>query len=1035
MLIILLTGLMVLSGWTPYTTTETYAAANTIAHWSFNEGTGNVTKELVSNTNDSIHYVFNNAVYKPSTDPQWKNDGIQGNALLFDGYSTYVERNPITSIPDQNFSVEAWVAPRSYEWGDDKRLSAIVNQHDKNNKQGFILGMYRSGTWSFQIGLNDGNWYEVWSYEKLPKFEWSHVTATFNSTAGELVLYLNGKKVASNNRLPINANMVPSSNPLMIGKNNQSVTNGCPPWEERCRPGVYSYNMFNGLMDEVKIYDQTLLQSEVQNSYNGYLSELGGNLPTPDIALDPSIYDGDRHRPIYHAIPGGHWINEPHAPVYFNGQYHLFYQHNPQGPYWHQIHWGHWVSDDMVHWRNLPPAIAPNIDDVNPDGSWTGGAVIDDNGNPTIFYTAGDNSRGTNNQNIAIARSTYWKDGNNDLVNWEKDPELAVVQQPNEGKYGDFRDPFVFKDGNLWYMLVTSGVEGKGGTALVYTSKDMKNWTYRNPLFTVDPDQYPELGTAWELPAMSKIGVDANGNDKYIFTMGPQGTGAEFRVYYWIGTWDKANFRFIPDQQAPQVLDVGGFTFTGPSQMIDPKTGRLILFTITQGQRTSQQEYDAGWAHNAGLPVELTLRPDGQVGIQPISELQSLRGNQLVNITSDTSIADANQILANIQSDTLEIELELDGGLANEYGLMVRKSPQGEEETVIYYKNSSQEFWVNREKSSLDPEVLKGYQGGEVDLNGEHVKMRIFLDKSMVEAYLNGVKSLTTRVYPTRTDALGLELWGNEDQNTITVKSMKVWEMNSAYNLIPVSGVKLNTSSLNVYVGDEEPLYATVSPSNASKKDVTWTSSNPQVATVTNGRVLGKAPGTAVITAKTREGQYTAKSTVTIQSPPESEDLPNHSFETGDLSGWIIESGEAFLPSHVTKDTGWSWGGPYNHHGTYHLSGFRAAGDDGKVGVLRSKNFVLGGNGQIDFLIGGGQDEEKIHVALVRSSDNKVLFRAGGPGSHWLDTPGETEAYTRKYWDASEYISTEVYIRIVDNKTSDFAHINVDDFNVPVQTP
>lgn len=74
-------------------------------------------------------------------------------------------------------TIETWVAPRAYEWEDNGVLSAIVNQQDKPAKQGFSLGVFRGGTWSFQIGSN-GNWYEVWAYEPLPKYEWSHLVAT-----------------------------------------------------------------------------------------------------------------------------------------------------------------------------------------------------------------------------------------------------------------------------------------------------------------------------------------------------------------------------------------------------------------------------------------------------------------------------------------------------------------------------------------------------------------------------------------------------------------------------------------------------------------------------------------------------------------------------------------------------------------------------------------------------------------------------------------------------------------------------------------
>ncbi|WP_407945738.1 GH32 C-terminal domain-containing protein [Paenibacillus puerhi] len=996
---------------------HTEAAATQIASWKFDEGTGKTTKETVSALNDAIHYVHNNAVYKPSSDPIWRSDGISNSALLFDGYSNWVTHNPIQT-PTNAMTIEAWVAPRAYEWGDNGILSAIVNQHDKPGKQGFLLGMFRHGAWSFQIG-SKGQWYEVWSHEPLPKFEWSHIVATVDGTAGTMKLYLNGKEVASRT-IPANSTITHSSNPLLIGKNNQST-----------QLAAFPLNMFNGLIDELKINSGAYSAAEAESAYQSYLTQLGGNVPTPNLSFDRSVYSGDKHRPTYHAIAPGHWMNEPHAPLYYNGQYHLFYQNNQHGPYWHNMHWGHWVSEDMVHWRDLPPALAPELFQADPDGDWTGTAVLDDSGNPTLFFTAGNDSKPyiSSNQNVGVARSTVKTDGDNDLKSWVKERKLAVAQQPGQGKLGEFRDPYVFKDGSTWFMFVGTGIEGQGGTAAVYSTTDpnLMNWMYRGPLYQTNQAEYPYLGAVWELPVLLPLG-----KGKHVLAISPVGPGADVEVYYWIGSWNSSTAKFIPDHPEPQLMDFGDFKFTGPSGFTDPATGRNIMFTIAQGERPSQEESDAGWAHNAGLPVELSLRADGRLGIKPIDELQSLRGQQLLNMTTDTSFAAANQALSSITGDTLEIELELARGSADQVGIKVRKSPNSEEETLVYYKNSTDEYGVDRTKTVAG--TSKGIQKGKVDIGSENVKLHLYLDKSMLESYLNGLKSITTRTYSTRDDAKGLQLWGDANTNSIVVKSLKVWRMNSAYETVPVSGVTLSPASLQVTVGGKKSVYATVAPANATNKNVTWTSSNPSVATVNNGVVTGKASGTATITAKTRDGSKMGSSTVTVATPPASVNLTNGGFETGDLSGWIVESGNAFTNAAVTNEAVFWDNQPFNHKGNYHLWG-NLSGGDASTGVLKSQVFTLGGNGQVSFLVGGGSDIDKLYIAFVRASDGKELFRSTGPGTYWnwQSNKGETEAYTRRYWDATEHIGTSMYIKVVDERSDGWGHLNVDDFIVPVQ--
>ncbi|WP_241674637.1 S-layer homology domain-containing protein [Paenibacillus luteus] len=930
----------------------------TIFYMSLDEGAGKKALEGLSNLEHDVNYVFNNARYMASKDPRWTSRGVKGGALLFDGYSNEIEVNAKNSVPVSDaLTLEAWVAPRSYEWGDGNKLSGIVSQSDQDKAEGFALGMYRHGKWSMQVGIG-GQWIQVWVNDHpLEKYKWNYVAATFDKKDGMIKLYLNGQEVASQST-PVNIPITPSTENLIIGKNNKPVE----------LAGLFSFNMFSGLIDEVKLQNKALTGQEILAEYENVKALHSGVIPeilNEDIDEDPAVFDGDQHRPQYHAMPPQNWMNEAHAPIYFNGKYHLFYQHNPQGPYWHQIHWGHWVSDDMVHWENVRPALAPESGTLDPDGAWSGSAAYDRDGNPVLFYTAGNDSMSPN-QRTGLATPADLSDPN--LEEWTKYPE-PVTEQNGNGIHNEFRDPFVWYDNETdkWYQLVTSGLQDfSSGTALVYVSDDMYNWEYKGPLYVSDRSLYPELGTVWELPVLLPIGEDSMGNQKYIFMINPHekpeqvppasDVQRDVEVFYWIGTWDRDNFKFIPDQEEPSKLDVGDGYLTAESGMVTPD-GRTVIYSMVQNVRTPQAEYQAGWAHNLALPVSLSLDEHDELRIEPIQELQSLRGEKLVNF-SEKNLQTANQLIHNVKGDMLEIMMEIDPGEAEKFGLKVRRSDNGQEETLIYYDKTDSTFNVDRTKSSIDPDVrVDGIQGGYVDLDGENLKLHIYLDRSVVEAFANNKKKLTTRVYVGRYDSLGLQVWGDND---ITVKSMEVWEMNAL----------TGEPAAPVYVPDN------------------W--DNSVFTDITN--------------------------------------LSNHDFATGDLTGWITE-GDAFQDAHVT-DTQFFWETIYfnpSHKipGGYHLWGFNeGAGGDSLTGTLKSQNFVLGGNGKINFLISGGRDIDKLYVALVRASDGKELFK---------ETATNYEEYQRKIWDASPYIGEELYLKVVDQSTSGFGHINVDDFNVPVK--
>ncbi|MFG3246358.1 GH32 C-terminal domain-containing protein [Streptomyces sp. NPDC048187] len=937
------------------------------ARWDFDERTGAIAREAVSGSAIPVEYVFNDARYKPDSDPV-RRRGVRGRALYFDGYSTCVTaEGPGKLDLADGMTIGVWIAPYAYEHGIDGKPQALVNQHDPGARTGFLLGLRRFGQIVFQLGFGT-DMIEVKGDVGQPaaKGRWSHVTATYDPAAHQLRLYLDGGLIgtaATPDRAPEPA----PGEPLLIGKHNRPTLLN----------GEFHANMYMGLMDSLAIRPGALDDATAQREHAEKVAALPGHrVPRPDLAPHRSRFDGDRHRPQFHMLPPWHWMNEPHAPVYFKGKYHIFYQHDPLGPFWGQIHWGHAVSTDMVHWRDLPIALAPAADSAGPDGIWSGSACVDGDRGPVLFFTGGDD-RLPYRQRTGIAVSTYRTDGDTDLPTWTMRSEPVteapanLLAGPGTAWAENFRDPFVWEEDGVWYQLVGSGIvdydgaqvtRKHGGTALLYTARRPEGpWIYQGPLHWNDLAKVPEPGEVWELPVLLPLpGPGGRRTGKHILLICPWWEGfnpnAVKHTYYWIGTFDKREHRFVPDHEKPREFDFGEH-FTGPSGFVTPD-GRSVVFSITQDRRTEQQHAQSGWAHNAGMPVSVSLRQDGTLGVEPIAEAAGLRGPRLARIRH-ASVAEANRRLAGVSGDLLDIHAVIEPRGARTITLAVRACADGTEQTLLTYDTDERRFLIDRGRSSLDPDVRKGVHGGSVELDGGLLTLRVLLDRSMLEAYVNGTHSITSRVYPTREDATGLRL--TAEGGSARVVSLDVWRMNGAYDT------------------------------------------------------------------------PTAPAVYDPPRPADVDALPNHDFATGDLTGWTVVSGTTFSDANVTTRTDWGWGGPFYQAETeddpagHHLWGFNpSGGGDDATGVLRSTTVVLGGDGVVDLLVSGGDDPDRLYAAAVRADDGKVLAKATGRN---------TEQYRRVVFDLSAHIGDRIYIEVVDRADGGWGHINVADVNVPVRRP
>ncbi|MBQ8414568.1 MAG: hypothetical protein IJX58_04910, partial [Clostridia bacterium] len=536
-----------------------------VLNYSLDESDGSLTKESVSGMDYTINYVFNeqhaDSLFKEPNDPL-RRPGVKGNALYMDGFSNNIVNKDFIA-PSSAITMSAWVAPRVFEnivyydgassGAGHTRLTSIINKGDIEMGEGFLLGYGRLGLWGIQLALHSeetGEDFVVGFYDPinaLPLYEWSHVAVAFDGNTGYIGLFYNGE-TAYEAIIPelVATSIIYTEEPLRIGA---YVT-------PQIEFGI-KRQMVSGLLDEVSIYSSALTPKEIVEIYNDTDSdEAHPYLDFKDIALDSSVYEGDRYRPQYHAIPPAVWMNEPHSPFYYKGMYHVFYQHNPAGPYWSQIRWGHIVSKDMIHWEYVKDAVVPTAG-ICPEGIWTGGACIGPDGTPWLAITAGTNLYGNPNhggQNVAFAHA---KDPNDPyLTDWVVEDKL-VITQPNDNSQGEreqFRDPFVWYDDGTYYMMVSTSIPGAGGSAVIYTSEDMREWDHRGYLYQCDYNRYPEQGAHWECVVMLPISTKDGSKTKYILFDCPQYTvdGYTVECYYWIGEFDKNTCRFIADDDQPK---------------------------------------------------------------------------------------------------------------------------------------------------------------------------------------------------------------------------------------------------------------------------------------------------------------------------------------------------------------------------------------------------------------------------------------------------------------------------------------------------
>jgi beta-fructofuranosidase len=447
-------------------------------------------------------------------------------------------------------------------------------------------------------------------------------------------------------------------------------------------------------------------------------------------------------------------MNDPNGLIQWNGTYHLFYQYNPNGAFWGTMHWGHAKSDDLISWTHMPIALAPDPDGPDADGCFSGCAVNVD-GRPTLMYTG---VRGEA-QLPCVAISP-----NDDLSTWEKLSDNPVIKSPpTELDTTIFRDHSIWMEGENWYQVIGSGVQGLGGTALLYRSIDFRSWSFVGSLVPLEQvaKGIAKDAIGWECPDFFQA------NDQHVL-IAAMWDERPICVAYFAGNF--LDEQFVP--RSSGVVD-GGESFYAPQSFTD-ESGRRVMFGWLREIRSVEEQIKAGWSGVMSLPRIVSVVSDGSLSTAPAPEVQQLRGRHIRFSAEDVSSDPLD--LGDIPGDSMDLLVTMSTGMTGSVEIQVLRSSDGAESTKIIYDAGAGRLTVDTYKSSRSEGAEAGVFGIDVVPTDTSASfLRVFVDHSIVEVYFNDQKCVTARAYPLNGREARCRVVASHGVKALP--SVDVWEM------------------------------------------------------------------------------------------------------------------------------------------------------------------------------------------------------------------------------------------------------------------
>ena len=492
-------------------------------------------------------------------------------------------------------------------------------------------------------------------------------------------------------------------------------------------------------------------------------------------------FHDDRDRPAYHFVAPWGALKDINGLIYYRGRYHVFYQHNPRGGYWENItwmSWGHASSVDLVHWVHHPIALAPQAGGPDNGMCASGTALLDKQGVPTLIY-------------LGLPGGTCIAQSCDDLlIHWDRLAANPVIRVPQKGEAAFDKyvvhDPCAWLDGQTYYALVGNKIPGRDGDgATLFRSADLVRWEHIGPFY--------ESERRWTYDYEDCAVPDFFSlEDRHMLVFCSHRLGSQ----YYLGRL--RGERFEPEDHGR--MNWSGGHLGGPQTMLDGQ-GRRLYFDWIRETRSGKRQRASGHCGAMTLPRVLSLDGGGKLRIRPAPEYEVLRMNRRLGREMHLPV-DSEQALGDIRGDCMELLIELQPRGARQFGVKVRCSPDGDEQTVIIFDTAADTMTIDVGRSTLDKSIVyycyrhyedpasrklhpeleatTTFQEAPFTLGAdEAVTLRIFLDRSVLEVYANERQCMTQRVHPMRADSDRIVFFTRGGE--LVVKSVCAWDMGPAH--------------------------------------------------------------------------------------------------------------------------------------------------------------------------------------------------------------------------------------------------------------